>query len=58
MDEVGTNYVTGISLLTADIKENKSMDEITNHIELLVFDLTNSFGQKRPFHFVLVIYCC
>ncbi|CUH91595.1 CAP domain-containing protein [Herbinix luporum] len=47
MDEVGTNYVTGISLLTADIKENKSMDEITNHIELLVFDLTNSIRARN-----------
>ncbi|TAH69478.1 MAG: hypothetical protein EWM47_07015 [Anaerolineaceae bacterium] len=47
MDEIGNHGVTGISLLTTNLKENGYTDEIMRDIELLVYDLTNSIRKRN-----------
>lgn len=47
MDELGTNKVTGISLLTSDVKANEYTTEILRDTELLIYDLTNSIRKRN-----------
>lgn len=47
MDELGTGAVTGLSLLTADVKVNGYTTEIMRDLELLVYDLTNSIRERN-----------
>lgn len=47
MDEIGRGTVTGVSLLTTDVKEIGYTDKSMGDIELLVYDLTNSIRKRN-----------
>lgn len=47
MDKIGTGMVTGMSLLSTDVKENGYTIDIMRDIELLVYDLTNSIRKRN-----------
>lgn len=47
MDKIGTGKATGISVLSADVKESGYTADIMRDIELLVYDLTNSIRKRN-----------
>lgn len=47
MDKLGTGAVTGLSLISTDVKLNGYTTEVIRDIEQLVYDLTNSIRKRH-----------
>lgn len=47
LDEIGTQGVTGIFLLGADVNEAEYTSEVIRDVELMVYDLTNSIRRRN-----------